>query len=349
MLWKVVLFCWNFFFPSKITLVKKRIIIAKVNQIGDVTFSLPLASAIKRAEPTATIIFLGRGYTKELIEAYGDVDEFANWDELKHTGLSGLKADIILNITQDTMTYQAGCTAGIPVRIGTLRKKATWLTCTHWVNFSRNNSLLHETQLDMKFLKPLGLKWEYTLPEIVSLRNFKPIRRTSPFLELLSSSKFNLILHPKTRGNHQEWPVEHFQALINRLPKERYNIFITGSTEEGTHRFNDSVHNLTGKTSLNDLVELIAYADGLIAASTGPVHLAANLNKWTLGLYTQRKPQYACRWGPIGNHKVMVRTAPMYCIYCKKNRMDICECLSSILPDEVFKVIDSWTIEPLKP
>jgi len=347
MFWIFKMLYTFFWKPPHIAIPKKRIIIAKVNQIGDVTMSLPLASALKKADPSCTIIFLGRAYTKALIEAYRDVDEFANWDILKHQGLSTLGADIIINITQEKEVYQAGSAASIPIRIGTLRKWYAWSTCTHWVNFTRNGSSLHETQLDMKYLKPFGLQSDYSLHEIMALRQFKEIPCTSPFLKLLDSQRFNLILHPKTKGQHKEWPVNRFVELINILPSDKYNIFITGSAEEGAAMLQvlpvlSNVHNLTGKTGLNDLVELIAQADGLIAASTGPVHIAANLKKWTLGLYTKRQPHYAVRWGPIGP-RAQTLTSELHCSYCQRNSMTVCICLERISAEEVFTAMATWS------
>ena len=343
---RVFSFLYNVLWPVKISLTHgRRILIAKVNQLGDVTMSLPLASALKRAEPTCTIIFLGRGYTKELIEAYADVDEFADWDALRAGGLGPLRADILLNITDDRKVYAAGYAAGIPVRVGSLRKPGTWLTCTHWVNIDRNGSGLHETQLDMQFLKPLdGVQWQYSLPEIMALRRFRVIPAPSPALaSLLDPTRFNLILHPKTRGQHQEWPVERFQELIAGLPRDRFNIFITGSAQErcADAVWPPGVHDLVGRTTLADLLHLIAAADGLIAASTGPVHLAANFGKWTLGLYTQKKPQYAVRWGPVGP-KAQVLTAPSMCDYCQRDFKTACWCLESISAAEVAGIVFSW-------
>ena len=49
--------------------------------------------------------------------------------------------------------------------------------------------------------------------------------------------------------------------------------------------YRDRVTDLTGQLSLSQLVELIAHCDGLVAASTGPLHLAAAFGIRAVGLY----------------------------------------------------------------
>ena len=73
----------------------KRILISKTNQIGDVVFALPLASAIKQAAPDATILFMGRAYTQALIEHYQDVDEFVNCVKLLGPSWGGINLEDI--------------------------------------------------------------------------------------------------------------------------------------------------------------------------------------------------------------------------------------------------------------
>jgi heptosyltransferase-3 len=347
MLLRFLLFLYQYFFPDPITLIGKRIILAKVNRIGDVTMSLPLASALKKADPTCKIIFLGGAYTKDLIELYADVDEFADWDKIKNSihpvkMLADLKADIILIITQERELYETAYKARIPVRVGTLRTAKTWLTCTHFVNIARNKAIeYHESQLDMMFLRAFNLKTDYTLPDIIALRNFRCVPRTSSVLSLLHPVKFNLVLNPKTHGQHQEWPESKFLELISQLDPEGFNIFVTGTTKERLNGLPSHVHDMSGRTSLKEMIELIAHADGLIAASTGPVHLAANFRKWTLGLYTKKKPQSAVRWGPVGP-KVRVLTASVLCSNCRRNVSKACVCLNSITVKQVLEVLRTW-------
>jgi len=330
----------------------KRIILTKTNQIGDVSFALPIASVLKNHYPDCAIIFIGRGYTRALIDQYADVDEFVDWDVLSKLprdqaikALQALQADVIVHVQPNKQLAQLAKQATIKLRIGNSRRLFHWWTCNRLVTVIRKNSPLHETQMDMHYLKAFHLKSDYSLDEIIALRHFKPFQKTADCLALLDPKRFNLILHPKTRGQHIEWPAAHFAQLISLLPKDQFKIFISGSAEEAEAIRDTMVQpfpeviDLTGKTSLADLTQLIAAADGLIAASTGPVHLAANYGVRTLGLYAPIKPFDASRWGPVGAQAEVLARTPS-CSDCRITGP--CHCIAQITVAEVFAVLRRW-------
>lgn len=98
--------------------------------------------------------------------------------------------------------------------------------------------------------------------------------------------------------------------------------------------------------SLTDSLPFIAHADGLIAAATGPVHLAANLGIHTLGLYSLRRPCDAGRWGPVGS-KAEVLNANELCKACQDGtyKTSPCHCLSSLSAQTVFSTVSRWAEE----
>lgn len=330
----------------------KRIVISKVNQIGDVLFTLPIATALKRHDPSCTIIFLGRGYTKALIDQYVDVDEVADWAIIENLpeadqiqAFKDLKADIFLHVYPQKLIARLAKKAKIPTRIGTSHRVYHWLTCNKRVDISRRGSPLHETQLDMHYLKAFGIQSDYSLKEISDMRKFTPFEGDFSALHLLDPNKFNLILHPLTRGRHIEWPLSHFAELIRNLDKEKFNIFVTGSPAEGEEirpeliePFNH-VHDMCGKVSLDELMHFISQADGMICASTGPVHLAAAFGIHTLGLYAPIKPFDAGRWGPVGP-KAEILALEKDCSDCRDGSR--CRCVALIEVAQVKKVVEAW-------
>jgi ADP-heptose:LPS heptosyltransferase len=66
------------------------------------------------------------------------------------------------------------------------------------------------------------------------------------------------------------------------------------------------VHNLTGKMSLDELIAFIGAADVLVAASTGPLHIAAACGIQAIGLYADRRPIHPGRWAPLGPKAVAI-------------------------------------------
>lgn len=336
-----------------IKLANKRIIISKVNQIGDVIFALPLASALKQKDPSCTIIFLGRAYTEALIEHYADVDEFADWEAISSLSeaeqieaFKALDADSIIHVSTNKHIARLAKHAKIKDRIGTSHRLYHWLNCNHRLDISRKKSTLHETQLDMQHLTPFGIKKDFSCEEITSLRKFTPFEGHFPTLDKLDKNKFNLILHPLTRGRHIEWPLASFAELIKSLDPEKFNIFVTGSFEEGKEirpilcEPFPHVHNLCGKMDLDELMHFISLADGMVCASTGPVHLAAAFGLYTLGLYAPIKPFHAGRWGPVGE-KAEVLVIDKNCEACRD--LSPCKCIGLIKVGQVRTSLMNWT------
>lgn len=339
--------------PTKMDLNNKRIIISKPTRIGDVTCCLPIVTVIKERYPNCHIIFLGQEYTRQLLEIYNGIDEFIDYKKLVDSeesetakNLAKYKADIIIHTLPDVRLLKAAKKARIPIRIATASKIISWRTCNRLVLIKRSLWKLHESQFDMMFLKALGFKKHYSKNEIIQQRDYKPPKQDALCLALLHKNKFNLIIHPRGMTPVMLWPIDFFVQIIQIIPKSNCKIFITGSESDGliisnliTHFSSEDVVDLCGKTSLNDLIQLISHADGLIAGSTGPLHLAANFGIHALGIYPPIQPRHPERWGPIGE-KAETLCVQKKCDNCRNS--STCACLSLITPQQVLNTISKW-------
>lgn len=90
----------------------KRIIISRTDSIGDVMLTLPMCGVIKKHFPDCEIIFLGRTYTRAVIECCRHVDHFENWDDWKDSApvnqieqLAKWKADVIIHVFPERKYY----------------------------------------------------------------------------------------------------------------------------------------------------------------------------------------------------------------------------------------------------
>jgi ADP-heptose:LPS heptosyltransferase len=187
----------------------------------------------------------------------------------------------------------------------------------------------------------LDVKDTLTLSEIPAyygLTNIRPL--TDEFAQLLSPKRFNLILHPKTKGSAREWGIGNFSKLVEILPEQYYKIFITGTREEGRQissflrQYGHRLVDLTGRMELSELISFIRAADGLVAASTGPLHIAAALGRFALGLYAPMRPIHAGRWGPVGKYADYL-ALDKTCNDCRKS--GVCDCIKSIEPIDVYR------------
>jgi heptosyltransferase III len=344
----------------------KRIIISRTDNLGDVILTLPMAGILKQSFPDCRIFFLGKKYTKPLIDACEHVDEFLDWDEIsgiQHPAssislLKELNVDVIIHVFPRKEIQKLAKTVKIPLRIGTSHRWYSWLYCNKLVHYSRKKSNLHEAQLNLKLLRPLGINTEYSLSEISALYGLIKFN-TSPVRQFTSSpinpevggqmsevgSAFNLILHPKSKGSAREWGLDNFSKLIALLPEEKFRIFITGTREERDrmkeflHQHENRITDMTGKLTLGELIAFIRSCDGIVSASTGPLHIAAALGKRAIGIYAPMRPIFPQRWAPVGiNSDYLVLDKK--CNACRHSTE--CVCIRSITPEQVVEKLVNW-------
>jgi heptosyltransferase-3 len=328
-----------------------RIIINRTDSIGDVILTLPLAGMLKRKFPHAELIFLGRSYTREVIEACEHVDRFLNWDEIsKLSAADSLKefkstgADMIIHVFPRKEIARLAKKAGIPIRMGTTNRLYHWGNCNKLIRLSRRRSELHEAQLNLKLIESISGEDIISKEDIPKLYGFTKIETLEDsFRKLIDPTKYNLILHPKSKGSAREWGVENFIELIKILPEEKYGIFISGTADEGnmlkdTGIFdNKKVTDLTGKMSLGQFMSFIRECDALVAASTGPLHLAAAIGIKAVGIYPPIRPMHPGRWAPIG-YKAVYIAKGKDCSDCRNGGE--CHCMKEIPPEAVKKLLD---------
>ena len=329
-------------------MIPKRLIISRTDSIGDVILTLPMAGIIKEKYPNCKIFFLGKTYTKSIIELSQYVDEFLNWDEIQQNEnplaeFKKIEADTIIHVFPNKQVAELAKKAKIRNRIGTLGRIPHVFTCNKKVYFSRKKSNLHEAQLNLNLLKPIGITKLFLKEELYNYYGFKV---NSILLEkwksLIDPNKFNLVLHPKSQGSAKEWGLNNFQELISILPQEEFKIFITGTEAEKKLIGNDlileqpNVVSLLGELTLNEFISFIKNSDGLIAASTGPLHIASSLGVNAIGLYSSRRPIHPGRWSPIGEKAQAVVFDPN-CAKCAKG--ENCDCITKISPKTIMELL----------
>ncbi len=296
----------------------KHILICRTDSIGDVMVTLPLVGWIKQHWPEVMVSFAGRSYTRAVIEACPLVDHFVNADELLALPnaaaiqiLQDAAYDVAIFAFPDPKWMALIASAKVKKRIATAKRWASWKYATHRVWFSRKKSDLHEAQLNAYLLQPLGLNNIPSMGQLLDCVQLGP-QAELPASFTWASAPF-VILHPKSKGSAVEWGIAAFRGLAQQLLESGYVVVITGTALEGEAIRNEwdmqtqGVIDATGQCTLDQLIALIAQAKALVAASTGPLHIAAALGIRAIGLYTPQRPMHAGRWAPLGhNVKVLI-------------------------------------------
>jgi heptosyltransferase-3 len=325
----------------------KRIIISRTDAIGDVILTFPLCGIIKQHYPDAVLLFMGRGYTQPVINCCKHVDEFINADELLGKEKSeillqfaNLNADVIIHVFPQKEIAKLAKQVGIKYRIGTTNRLIHWGTVNKLVRLSRKNSKFHESQLNCKLLEPLGI---YELPNIKEMARYTGFSKIPElpgnYFQLLDKKKIRVILHPKSNASAREWELGNYTALIHLLPQERFQVFISGTENEKAtisdwiKSLPSHVTDISGKFILKDFIAFISQVDYLVAASTGPLHIAAAAGIGAIGLFPNIRPMNAVRWQAIGLKAISLSTHQV-CFDCNKNPGH-CHCINEITPAQV--------------
>lgn len=324
-----------------------NIIISRTDSIGDVVLTLPVATVLKKKYPNLTIGFMGKAYTRPVIEACTSVDEFIDVEEFlkEPVNIAGEKPACILHVLPVAAIAQRAKKLNIPLRIGTINRVFHYLTCNELVRLSRKKSTLHEAQLNLKLLQPLGINNDFTLEEVGQLYALNNIQPLPEKLALLpDKSKYNLILHPKSQGNGREWGLDNFIQLIHNLDPAKFKIFISGVATERKllqpifSAVGDKVTDITGTMNLYEFMSFIQIANGLIASGTGPIHLASALGIDAFGIYPPIKPIHPGRWAPLGP-KAQFFVVNKNCADCKGEKI-WCHCIHEVNPARLKDAVE---------
>jgi heptosyltransferase I len=152
-----------------------------------------------------------------------------------------------------------------------------------------------------------------------------------------------IAIHSGARWPTKRWPMENYAQLMTQLAASNSHLrfLILGSSNgdsTGSRLIQAAPErclDLTGKTSLLELIEWLRLSRLLITNDTGPMHIAAALNKPVVALFGPTDPQ---RTGPYGQ---LDRTLQLS-LPCQPCLRSVCHyarkfaCLRELKPDQVL-------------
>jgi lipopolysaccharide heptosyltransferase II len=145
------------------------------------------------------------------------------------------------------------------------------------------------------------------------------------------------VLLPGTNWPTKRWPVENFAALVEPL-RERFGLktVVAGSAADGELAQRIGGIDVTGKTTLRQLVALLERAQIVIANDSGPMHIAAALGK---PLVTMFGPTNPVRTGPYKREESVVRI-DIPCSPCYSRTCSHQSCLRWLSVDAVMRMVE---------
>jgi len=329
----------------------KNLLIVRTDRIGDVVLSLPLAGIVKKYYPECRVTFLLKEYTKCLAVGNPFIDEIL---VLKESNgkislndninlISGYKFDSAIVVSPSFITAFLIFLCSIKYRIGTGYRWYS-LLFNKKIYEHRKYGGKHELEFNVDLLAPFGIKEEINSGNVKF--NFSAGDRSKALIKnifeenKISRSKPIIIIHPGSGGSAVDWPINRFKQLIGAILRE-LDVFVllTGSEPEKALceelKVSEEVKNFAGKFDLAELIALIDACDIFISNSTGPIHIAAALGKFTIGFYPKIPACSPERWGPYTEDGAIF-TPSIECSNCTRKQCEKLDCMNSIKPEEVI-------------
>lgn len=334
----------------------RRILVVRLDRLGDVVLSTPLLQALRQHLPHAFIAMMVRPACREVVEAHPALNEVIVYEkEGAHQSLRGTvrfarrlrryEFDTALVLHPSNRSHWIPWLARIPVRIGYDRKSA-WLL-THRVVHRKQEGAKHEAVYTLELLEPFGI------PPVVP----RPVVPVSPAAAervevLLGASSVGasdrlVAVHPSASCISKRWMPERFAEVADRLVAEQgVRICLVAGEGDAAHahqvaqRMRQPVVDLAGGLSVGELAALLRRCRCLLSNDSGPVHIAAAVGTPVVDLFGRNQaglsPQ---RWGPLGDGHVILHKE-VGCVTCLAHNCDIgFLCLTSLSADEVYRAV----------
>ena len=296
-----------------------NILIVRTDRIGDVVLTTPAIKALRETYPVSRISVLVSPATFDLVNGNPYLDEILVDDRCgRHKGLLGfnrlvseirLKQFDLAVIFHTKRRYNLACwLARIPYRLGYKNNKFGFLL-SHPIKDVRPLGKKHEAEYCLDVLKAIDI-------ENNDLDVFVPWQKEAEewMFKLMNDNALKpnefITIHSGASDPAKCWPAINFAQLIDRLT-EHYamKIVLIGSSQTmpvnvdilRQTRHASQVLNLTGKTSVAQMVSLLRRSRLLISNDSGPVHVAAGVGASVVSLFLRNQPGInAQRWKPLG-------------------------------------------------
>jgi heptosyltransferase-2 len=302
---------------------KYRILIARIDRIGDVVLSTPIPREIKKAHPDSFISVLVRNYTKDIYLNNPHVDEIILFDG-EDEGNPKSFWQLVKEIRKHKFTHafmllpneKLNWTlffGGIPIRIGVGHKLYQILSFSKYVDRRKYIPLRHEVDYCLDMIRKIGIEPKSIVPEIYLTD--EEIKVRDQFKNKVASNAETLIgVNTTSGGSSPNLKTQEYKKLIFNLSQEsNIRVAVTDVTPpEEIANMENVIYPNFGLTLRESIINFSAL-DLLVSASTGPMHICAALKVPTLSLFC---PLPACSpnlWGPLGNKSEIILPEANYC------------------------------------
>lgn len=331
----------------------QRVLLVRLDNLGDVLLTTPAFRAVRRAFPKAHLSLLSGPAGCEAGHLNPDIDETIlyhapNEDvyfqlpqdpQREMTALETLRehgfdaAIIFTSYKQSALPAAYLCyLAGIRIRAaGSVEGPGSLLTHRH--RYAETVPPKHESLRGLELTDFLG--FPPVEPEMVLVPREEDKEGAARLLERHGIGRFALV-HPGASASSRIYPAGRYRQVVEELAAKGLPVIVTGGPgeEELAREVAGSAGiPLGGDTGFGEFAALVSQATVVVTNNTGTVHMASALKRPVVTVFAGTNPPE--QWGPWRTPNRLL-THPVPCAPCYKRVCPIGhECLTGIAPETV--------------
>ena len=306
----------------------------------------PVLTILRKSYQNARIIVVCNDIVASLLQYNPVIDEILpfskkNSADIIITQLKKRKWDLGILLTNSFSSAYQFYKAKIPIRIGFSMHYRS-LLLTHPIKLPKNDARQHLVKTYKELLLPLGVEVDDSAPQlVVTDREKEHVIKILEQNGIIRDRHILVGINPGAAyGSAKCWPPEHFKALTNMLLKHKeMRLLYFGDpngkplVDEICNPFSHQVINLAAKTNLRELISLIQQCHLFITNDSGPMHIAAALQKPLVAIFGSTN---SIKTGPYGIGTVIRKPVACSPCYLRSCPIDF-RCMTSISPREVYQ------------
>ena len=331
------------------------ILIRGVNWIGDAVMTIPALRALKRSLPDARLVLLVKPWVAPLFEKDPDIEEIILYSD-EYRGLAGKirLAQRLKKYDFDTaVLFQNAFDAALITFLARIKRRIGYsrdgrgFLLTDAVPCDAAARDLHHIDYYLNLVKKAGFDSMTDQPWL-----FLDIEERKMARRMLEDLKRPVIaLNPGAAyGSSKRWLPERFAEVAGRVITELNGsvLLLGGPNEAGLAReilsnldpslvTHTSLLNLAGRTSLRELMAIVAESDVLVTNDSGPMHIGYAVGTPLVAIFGSTSPEQT---GPVTRTDIVIRKgiacSPCFERECNKNNM---ACMDLITSEEVYSAV----------
>jgi ADP-heptose:LPS heptosyltransferase/GT2 family glycosyltransferase len=345
----------------------KRILVVKLDHIGDFVTALPAIRRLKQVFPQASISVLAGPASRAFVPLEPCIDElipFAFFHARSQLGERKLEQEDFVALGEQLAPYRFDLAVDLRKHPST-RDVLKYTGARYLAGYDYQGQFpFLDVALDWDGDRRLQRKRSHVIDDLIALvdavrhategdRNLMqprpaPMDRTELPADVQALFVRPVVaIHPGAGNVTKQWPTEHFSALIDLLiEREHVNVLMIGGPDE-IEVVEDllrrvlhpgAVASMAGKTPLSELPSLLLNCALYIGNDSGPKHIAAAVGIPTIGIHSGVVDPV--EWGPLGLRAVALRRN-MTCSPCYLANAEDCTrglaCLKHLDVNEVYR------------